>query len=580
MAALAALAVWQWRSGATPAATVRFEVAPPKNATFAAEVEEHNLALSPDGSMIAFVAGSAGQKRVWLRRLGRAAAEPLLGTEDAGSVFWSPDSSFLGFFAGGKMKKVAVNGGSPQEICSMTGANASASWGSDGTILFSEFQGRRGLLQVSAAGGEPRVLLETRAQHSGGPAQSDEIGFYRWPHWLPGGKQFIATGFGKQHGVYVIDAQTGKSRLLLPLVTRAEYAAGHLFYVRERVLVAQSFDAGSAQLRGEPIQIAQPLPVFLTGWAPFAVSAAGIVSYQSGESDSEVLLFDRAGQLLRRLGGRAAYSTLSLSPEGRRAAVEIADAARANSDLWIYDIERGVSTRFTSEFGYESMPVWSPDSAQIAYAAHGLRPDALMVQRVTGGGQPELAAPQVDNFQFPSDWSADGRFIIYDQASETGFDIWAVPTQGDRKPFLVHGTRFNEGRAKLSPDGRWLLYLSDEAGRSEAYLRPFRQPGEQIRVSTAGANAAMWGKQGREIIYLGPDGQLFSVPVNLGKQISVSQPQPLFRTEWAAVFRVKGTGLESLSSTSDGQRFLIIAGGGPEALPVTVVLNWQAKASR
>ena len=556
---------------ALQARPIRFDVPPPEKAGFVTEVEEHNLAISPDGRVLAFVTDSGGQRRIWLRPLNKLAAQPLSGTEGAASPFWSPDSRYLGFFADGKLKKVPASGGTPQILCSVSGVAEAGSWGPDERILFTEFEGRDAIFVVFASGGEPTALLDSKAV---------AFGSFRWPYWLPDGKHFLFLSWDEKESpcIRAASIESPKGVCVLPVASRVEFAQGHLIYVRERALVAQPFEIGSLRATGEPVPLANRLPYFLTGWAPFSVSRDGVLAYQAGEISSRLTWVNRKGEILQNIGEAAPYNSINLSPDGHRLVAEVQDPEKFESDLWIYDLARGVSTRFTSQTGLESSPVWSPDAHQIAFAAHGNRPSNLMVKE-TGGGDSKLMVPDSGNFQFPSDWSRDGRFFAYSQFdTETHFDIWVLPLTDDGKPFPFLRTQFNEVTMKFAPDGRWVAFASDASGRLEVYLRSFPEGGDEVRVSASGGSEPQWRHDGKELFYFSGDGQLMAVPVVTGKTITVGKPVALFDLKAVGVFDIGPikSGLFPIFDPSpDGQRFVTIVGGNRAALPITVVLDWK-----
>ncbi len=556
---------------ALQARPIRFDVLPPEKAGFVTEVEEHNLAISPDGRVLAFVTDSGGQRRIWLRPLNKLAAQPLSGTEGAASPFWSPDSRYLGFFADGKLKKVPASGGTPQILCSVSGVAEAGSWGPNERILFTEFEGRDAIFVVFASGGEPTALLDSKAV---------AFGSFRWPYWLPDGKRFLFLSWDEKESpcIRAASIESPKGVCVLPVASRVEFAQGHLIYVRERALVAQPFDIGSLRATGEPVPLANRLPYFLTGWAPFSVSRDGVLAYQAGEISSRLTWVNRKGEILQTIGEAAPYNSINLSPDGHRLVAEVQDPEKFESDLWIYDLARGVSTRFTSQTGLESSPVWSPDAHQIAFAAHGNRPSNLMVKE-TGGGDSKLMVPDSGNFQFPSDWSRDGRFFAYSQFdTETHFDIWVLSLTDDGKPFPFLRTQFNEVTMKFAPDGRWVAFASDASGRLEVYLRSFPEGGDEVRVSASGGSEPQWRHDGKELFYFSGDGQLMAVPVVTGKTITVGKPVALFDLKAVGVFDIGPikSGLFPIFDPSpDGQRFVTIVGGNRAALPITVVLDWK-----
>jgi serine/threonine protein kinase/Tol biopolymer transport system component len=373
-----ALAVLHVREGSPQSFPARFVIAPPERATMDSDQSEvHNLAVSPEGSRVAFVASVAGQSRIWLRSLDSLVPTALVGTEGATSPFWSPDGSYLGFFAAGRLRTIAAAGGPPQSICAVAGRNSGA-WGRTGTILFTQvFSAKDGLYGAPAAGGEPRLIVADSAELSGA----------RWPRFLPDGRRFLFLAARvKDRTTWLFTGAVGSTdiRAVAPLRSRIEFfGARDVLYVRDGVLVMRGFDRSKLRFTGEAVPIADRIPYFWpTGWAAFSASENGVFAYQAGAAEATLRWIDRRGQPTGELGPPADYSTLKLSPDGRRAAVERVDPATGLSDIWIADLGRGVMKRFTADPGSESSPVWSPDGSQIAYVSHGLAAPVLRRKRL------------------------------------------------------------------------------------------------------------------------------------------------------------------------------------------------------
>jgi eukaryotic-like serine/threonine-protein kinase len=541
-------------------------VPPPEKATLSSDQAElHNLALSPDGSRIAFVASLEGQSRIWVRPLDALSATPLAGTEGASSPFWSPDGAFLGFFAETKLKTIAVAGFPAQTVCPTAGANSGA-WGPTGTILFTQaFSPKDGLYSVPASGGEPRQITGDSGDFSGG----------RWPRFLPDGRRFLFLSWNaKEKTKFLVSGELGSPeiRRVAPLRSRVEISgAGDLFYVREGVLVARAFDSSTLRFTGEPVPVAERIPYFSpTGWAPFSVSENGVVAYQAGAAEAPLRLLDRKGQTVATLGPPGEYSSVRLSPDGRKAAVEKIDPATGLSDLWIADLSREVMTRFTADPGSESSPIWSPDGAEIAFVSHGVASPTLRRKRLDDTSNGEVLVKE--GFPTPSDWSRDGRFIAFNNlGSKTGFDMWLLPLSGDLKPQLFRQTPFNEGLPAFSPDGRWVAFLSDESAVPQMYVTSSSGSGPKWQVSSGGGVALgrpRWRGDGKELFHEAADRQLMSVPVKTdASTFEPGSPVPLFR--------IDSESMSGYDVSADGQRFLTSSGIALGSQPITVLLNWR-----
>ncbi len=543
-------------------APLRFRFEAPKGWNFGSDVEQHDLALSPDGRRLAFVANRGGERQLFVRELDALEPRALADTEGGDSPFWSPDGRSIAYFANGKLKRVAPEGGTPQTICAVAGS-ATGSWG-DGVILFTQhFQGQPGLHRVAAAGGAPEWIWQ------GGEGAAFHA--QRWPHFLPDGRRYLVYA-GDASGRSMLHAGTidaGEPKPLFALASRAQYAAGQLLYAEGGVLLARPFDLATLAFRGEPIPVAQDVPSFITGWAPFTVSPSGTLAFQSGAAALELIWVDRGGRALGVAAPAGDYTGFRLSRDGRRLATENNNARAGTSDLWIHDLERGLSTRLTSIAGSESQPVFSPDGATVAFTAHGGREALTMrAKRVGSEGDGEPLVPIVDFFQWPNDWSADGRFLLYERFEPaTKNDLWLLPLapKGEPRPFLQ--TAFNESAGALSPEGRRVAYVSDESGRDEVYVRAMAGGSSEL-VSRSGAlGPPRWRPDGRELYFLASDGQLTAVAMDGDAPRALGRPAPLFRTPLSQF------GWNGFDADPSGERFLVPSGTPFEALPVTVAVH-------
>ena len=477
--AAAALGFAFLRRSPEPLRTVRFEIGPPEDVT---SIDAPRI--SPDGRSLAFDAvDSTGKARIWIRPLNALAAQPLAGTDGTTRPFWSPDSRFLGFFADGKLKKIDASGGPAQKICDApTGADGS--WGADGVILY-DGRANDPIRRVSASGGSPVVAA--------GPEASRKETTVGWPEFLPDGRHFLylTTGAKPDDSMYRIGLLDSKESLpLAPAQTLVTYAPpGYLLFVRDKTLVAQPFDLKARKTKGEPVPLAEHIATDSVGLARFSVSRNGTLVYRTGESGNRLLWVDRAGKDLETLGDPAEYHNPTFSPSGDRVAFDMADPRNGKVDIWVRDLARGVSSRFTFSAGDAICPVWSPDGRRIVFRA-GAGWD-LYEKPADGEGQ-EKPLLQSNEQKLPADFSRDGRYLAYQsRGKETGWDIWALPTFGDGKPFPFLKTRFAEVLPTFSPDGRYLAYQSNESGSAEVYVQSFPGPGGKWQISTAGLRAAL-----------------------------------------------------------------------------------------
>jgi len=566
----------------------RTSILPPEDITFSSQtVPESRFALSPDGRRLAFVAGAPNQpRRLWVRPLDAFTAQALAGTEDAIGAFWSPDGRFLAFFAQGKLKKIDASGGPPltlvDSVPSSTGAGA---WSRDDVILF-HFTSGGPLYRVSASGGAPAPVTKLDAERG-------ELA-HIYPFFLPDRRHFLyfaratTTGGPTGDGAVRVGSLDSKeeSKLLLQGGANAKYAQGHLLFLRESTLMAQPFDAGRLKLTGD----AAPLVDRVVIGGPsgragaFAVSETGVLAYQRSGEDvrSQLVWFDRKGNQLATVGDKEDQVGLELSPDGRRAAVSILDPARNTRDIWIYEIARGLRTRFTFDPADELELVWSPDGSRIVFASR--RKGLLdLHQRASSGADTEdvVLADKLD--KYPMSWSADGRFITYynggQSSPRTGRDLWVLPLFANRKPTTFLQTASHEMSGRFSPDGRWLAYASDESGRFEVYVRPFPGPGGQWQVSAGGGTEPRWRRDGKELFYLDADNKLTAATVNgQGSAFEVGVVRPLFEVRPRIALYLNHLA-PNYDVAADGQRFLVNT-VVEQTTPIDVVVNWSEELKR
>jgi len=563
---------------------VRFLISPPEGWTLPqispqSTVVAAPVAVSPDGRRIAFIAvGADGTSQLWIRSLDTLGAQALPGTERGASPFWSPDSRSLGFFADGKLKRIDISGGPTRTVCDVVDGRG-GSWSRDGVIVFNP--GIASPLQkVSAGGGVPSVATEL------GQGEGD----HRQPFFLPDSGRFLylATAAGDATSVYVASVDSTERKLLVTVdSSEVVYSQSHLLFVRETTLMAQAFDTQRLELTGEPFPIAEQIQMNGGGtpYAIFSASANGTLAYQAGASagGSQLVWLDRTGKRTGTLGDPAGYRDIQLAPDGKRVAVAIA-ASVGSSDIWLYDVARGLRARFTFDAASEFTPVWSPDGASVVFRSNRKGPNNLYRRVASGAGSDDVVLEDSSQ-KFPTSWSPDGRSLLYTNTGSSN-DLFVLPMANDRpatgsegrKPIPFLQTPFNEGNGQFSPDGRWVAYRSNDSGAGpfEIYVVPFPGPGGKWLVSTAGGDFPRWRRDGTEIFYLATDSTLMAASVNgKGSSFEVGAVTALFQ------MRRGGPGWP-YDVSPDGRRFLVNA--LPEqqdtSTPITVVMNWQAALSR
>jgi serine/threonine protein kinase/Tol biopolymer transport system component len=561
-----AVLAWAYLSRSqTTAHAVRLALANPEKTTLPARVT-----VSPDGLRVVFIATNADGKRLlWVRQLESLTAQPLTGTDGAVSPFWSPDSRFIGYFANGKLFKVDAAGGRPLALCDVDESRGGA-WNRDGVILFA---GSKGLHRVPAQGGTP--TLATRID------PKEEA--HRWPYFLPDGRHFVFladAGTLENHHIRLGSLDSQETQILFGAVTRIVYAPpGYLLYVNQGALVAQSFDADKLRVTGDPVTLAERVAeVGDNHEFDFSVSDNGVLAYQSGTSNTELVWFDRTGKKLGLFGEPDTYASLAISPDGSRAAAGMLDADGRHSDVWLLELSRGTKSRLTFDPQSDGAPVWSPDGSRIIFysnrAPHGHANLYLTSASATGDDQVLLASDADD---IPTSWSRDGQSILFMRiASTTHLGVWLLPMSGDRQPRpLLQSAAFDQGAAVFSPNGRFIAYTSNESGRPEVYVQTFPLSGEKWTVSSGGGFLPLWRDDGKELFYVTENGKIMSAEIRIGAKFESGVPQQLFQVS------IKFKDDCPYAVSPDGARFLVsTVGEASNPAPMTIVLNWMNDLKR
>jgi Tol biopolymer transport system component len=551
---------------------LRFEIVPPDKVTVG-----NSFDISPDGRKLAFLAtGEDGIPRFWIRSFETFEARPLSGTEGANAPpIWSPDSRFIAYDARGKLKKIEVAGGPAQTICELPGLVVGGSWNKDGVIIFGNDAPGVGLMKVSATGGKASPLTNVDRSRN-------EI-IHVLPSFLPDGRHFIyyrSSRTPEHAGTYVgsIDTEPGKQDFRELLVNAsAQYAPSsasspaQLLFLRGGTLMAQPFNPTRLQLTGEPIPVAEQVGSYLA-YGFFSISANGILIYRTRARDFQLTWLDRQGNAIGRVWEPGPYTSLSVSPDGARAVVSRNDLFQSTTvwNLWMLDLARGTSKRFTSASGTNDDPVWSPDGSRIAFASsrEGGNAALNLYQKPASGAKDDEVLLRTSETKVPTSWSRDGRFLLYTVADlRTKHDIWVLSTEGDHRRTRLLGTEFNEGEAQFSPDSRWIAYTSDASGRDEVYVRAFPEAKEDFVVSKGGGSSPRWQDNGRELYYISSDGKVMTVEIAAGGLFQAGTPKPLFQAPSGI--------LPSWNVSADGTRFLFAVPVEQTQAPFRVVLNWR-----
>ncbi|MDQ2979600.1 MAG: protein kinase [Acidobacteriota bacterium] len=555
------------RAAGPTAPTIRFPLAPPAGGRFV-ENSSATLALSPDGTRVAFVLQETGRApRLWQRMLSDLETRPIDGTDGASSLFWSADGRSIAFFAGEALKRVDASGGAPVPIADVGPLIApSGSWGAAGQIVFASAIGDA-IYRVSAEGGRPEAVVRADA-----PRGETRLA---WPWFLPDGKRFLYLSWRRYTEGELRLFEAGRAaRGIAPLRSKAQYVdPGYLVFAREGALLGQRFDPDAGRLTGAPFSIAPAVSYFLSnGWAGFAASRNGTIAYRSRENVDRLVWFDRAGRSLGDVGSSGDYLDVSISPDARRVLFSRRRRGIGTWDIWQLDLERGVETAVTSELGSEFGGAWLPDGKSIVYsAAREARPQLFRRDLATGQ---ETALLPVRGFQEAGDVSPDGRTLVFSEHTLGGaFELFTLSLSGGSPPQRVPQAGRDTEIARFSPDGRALAVLSEESGRREAYVAPFGSPGERIRVSAEGAANLRWSRDGKEIVYLDADGRLFAAPIRTTPSLEVGRAVTLFRFP-------QGKTCKDFDLAPDGRFLAIVEEESGNAQPLTVAVNWTAEVRK
>jgi eukaryotic-like serine/threonine-protein kinase len=553
---------------------VKLEFPPPANGTLSEGAGPP--AVSPDGRRIAFRAEVDGKIMLWVRDLDSLTSRTLPGTENAGLPFWAPDSRQLAFFSTGKLMKIDVTGGPATTITNSSNPRG-GTWSQDDVILFSDGSN---LLRVSAAGGTPIPVTELDKTRN-------EASHYL-PQLLPDGHHFLylaQSGDAEKTAIFVGDLQSNDTKnakkLVLQSSTMARYVEpaggagnGYLLFVRENTLMAQPFDAGKLQTTGDAVPVAEYVDTPQVSYGYFGASRNGTLAYTSGGggADLQITWLDRSGKAVGTVGKPANVQTPRLSPNGKMVAYDPLDPQTGKRDIWLHDLARRTEQRLTFA-NSNDLPVWSPDSLRVAYVQRTGTDTKVVVKSADGTGPEEVLEAA---YKLPQDWTRDGRFFISATGStnpKTGNDLWALPLSEGKpggKPVPLRETEFAEWHGRVSRDGRWLAYMSNESKRDEVYVVGFPSLNGHWQISVDGGLFPVWSRDGRELYFVGLNNKMMAVEIKPGAQFQAGVPKPLFDV------RMGTSGNRSYDVSADG-RFLIATPVEQSAtVPMTVVLNWQA----
>jgi eukaryotic-like serine/threonine-protein kinase len=563
------------RRAPAEAPVTRSYIRPMANSSFVFSGTAAGFALSPNGRVLAYVATTPeGKSVLWVRPIGSLQAQALTGTEGATYPFWSPDSRFIAFFAGGKLKKVESAGGPTFVICDASDGRG-GTWNRNGDILLTPAVNTT-IFRVLASGG-PLTPVTTL---DGSKNETTN----RWPYFLPDGRHFIyfsGSVFSPRdnltNSIMLGSLDSKEAKLLLHSHTNAIFASGQLLFMRQYTLMAQPFDTRRLELAGDAVPVADPVQEGRSvAKGVFSASENGLLTYVEGASgaDRQLEWVDREGKEVGVIPGADAYAGVRISPDGKRIAYYVDSSGY---DIWTYELARGTKTALT--FGSGSAqgnlyPVWSPDGRRIVYTSYRNGKYGLYTKASDGSGTEEAILESVDRIRFPTDWSPDGKYLTYIEGALGGWAIWMLPLGGERKPYLFHQSQFAEREASFSPDGKWVAYCSNESGDYKVYVVPFPGAGGKWQVSPGGGCGPRWRRDGKELFYISADNKMMAAEVKAsGSSLEVGAIHALFATRPYGVFG-------RFDVAADGQRFAVPYEAGQPSAAITLVVNWDAELKR
>ena len=556
-------------TGEAPSAlsVMRTSIMLPVGQRLTSDNADYPMAVSPDGSRIAYVAETEAGTQLYVRELSDLEPKALAGTFGARHPFFSPDGHWVAFFAEGALLRVSIAGGAPLRICNISGLSMGGSWAVDNTVIFALRS--MGLYRVSATGGVPQLLA------------GSELG--AWPEILPDNRTVL---FSTGTAIAIVPLGGGQSRILartndssvegpatlgVGYILQARFVrSGYLAYGQSPgVIRVMPFDLDSLTLKGPPVSMIDTVERASGGGAIyFAFSDTGLLIYAPTGERHQIVWVDRNGAETPISSDRAAFRIPRLSPNGKLVAVAISDDTR-RSDIWIYDTERGAKRRLTTE-GHNLEPVWTPDGTRLTFYSDG----SVAEMQANGSGRKEILL-NADHERFPCSWSPDGQDFLFDETGPSGDSLWRS-SRGLRNASPVLLIRSTSGECGLfSPNGRWVTYVSNESGRAEVYVDSYPSLAMKTAVSTDGGHRPRWSRDSRELFYRHGDA-LMAVSVGTSASLRAGKPQRLFAGPY------RGESQESAFDVSpNSRRFVMIKSDDAATLrQINAVQNWFEEVKR
>ena len=565
VAGLALFFLYQAKQQQLP--VLRVEINPPDKMQFNLSGDHGGPAvISPDGRYIVFSAYGSSGAQLYLRALDSTSPQALPGTVGAMFPFWSPDSRSIAFFTDDKLKRMEVSGGTPVTICGST-LGRGGSWNQDGTIV-AALSYNTGLSRVPASGGTPTPVTAIDGVH---------YSSHRWPWFLPDGKHFLYIAVkhnaptSPETAVFLASLDGKEDRLLFHTLSNAIYASGRLLFQRENSLVTQTFDLSNGKLSGEPQTLSENVQFDAGLWRMnLSASTDGMLLYASGTaSGTEILTwYDRSGKRLGTVGEQGEFYDLDLSPDDKK--IVATELNTATATIWVHDLVTNLKTRLTFSGGAHLTPLWSPDGKQIAFTSDQQRAISVKTLGSSAAERTLLSSPN-PIYQAISDWSHDGRYLMYEQGTGMNTDLWVLPLSGDAKPFPYTS---GSSRGAFSPDGHWVAYVAQEGGRPEVFVAPFPWTGAKWQVSNGGGTGPRWRDDGKELFYFDLNGVTAVAVDGAGSTFQVGSSKLLFRLP------LRGIIGREYAPTRDGQRFIAVTPSEGSSQSLTLVQNCPAELKK
>ena len=564
--ALGVVSFLYFRQAQAPEHALRMLIALPENAS------SPQFAISPSGRILAVTAITNGKGQLWLRAVDSAEAQLVPGTDGASYPFWSPDGRYVAFFADAKLKKVLASGGPPQTLCDSPEGRG-GTWNREGVILFSTVEGGGfGIHRTTEDGSTPDLVVKTTK------------GISRFPQFLPDGRHFlylVTRASAEENGIYFRSLDGKENRRILRDESGFVFSSGRLLFIRENTLLAQRLDPGSGQTEGDPVPIATGVSLTTNvAYAPVTASDNGILVYESGGGSprTDMTWFDRSGKILASQAGSGFQP--SISPDEK--SVAFMRLGTSGSDLWLWDLSREAVQLLHKDPTFGQNPLWSPKGDRIVFQSNRVAgvPNFYVIN-VNGTG-PEEGFFSSDSRKTPTQWSRDGRFIVYSETNlKTREDLWVLPFDNGKagKPIPFLHSEFNEAYGQLSPDNRWMAYTSDESGRREVYVRAFPSAEEPKRISNNGGDQPRWLGNGKELYFIGADAKVMAASIKIanGAKLSLEPgpPQTLFAGRPLSHYLANSYDYDV---TADGKRFLLNGNVADAASThaLNVIVDWVA----